>query len=68
MECGEVSAYEINIMELLASFHHDLRFDPSLYPILHNFPIDSSLSPPHLFFTSKSLITSTCVSSFHSLV
>lgn len=24
MECGEVSAYEINIMELLASFHHDL--------------------------------------------
>lgn len=50
MECGEVSAYEINIMELLASFHHDLRFDPSLYPILHNFPIDSSLSPPHLFF------------------
>lgn len=38
-----LTRFSLESIQFFASFHDDLKSDPSLYPIFHNFPTDSSL-------------------------
>lgn len=54
--------------KFLASCLDDLTFNPTVCPVLHNFPLDSSLSFPCLTSSVKSFHTCACVSSSRSSV
>lgn len=52
----------------LASCQDDLTFDPTVCPVLHNFPLNWSSARPCLTVNCESFHTSPCVSSSHSSV